>query len=193
MEQLLYHESGLRFVVSDHFEGRMLTPILENLLDKAQSAWDDYDEASRCCRLVEEVRRTPGLHMEFHTARRGEAVAGLALVTSGPVLRPPFFSEGLLPGEPEDGALAFNYFHISPAARGFGEHWLRDIILPRCRAQGFRAVYVKSSHPRAFSLYRRLGTELGSSRSPSDNGLYLRRGLLFRIPLSGPESRIPSP
>ena len=41
MEQLLYDESGLRFVVSDHFEGRMLTPILENLLDKAQSAWDD--------------------------------------------------------------------------------------------------------------------------------------------------------
>lgn len=183
MEQLLHREQGLAFFCSDTFDGSMLLPILRNLTAKAAQEWDDYDELYHCTHLIEAARRDPSLHMDFHTMRRDSQVAGIGLMTHGAIRQPLFFPPHLLPQEPQVGLLVFNYFHIAPDARGVGRHWLRDIILPHYRAQGYRAVYVKSSHQQAFSLYHSLGEPIGSYTSKSDNGLYTRSGLMFRIPL----------
>lgn len=183
MEQLLHQEGTLEFLVSDTFDGTMLSPILQNLLVKAETGWDDYDEVYHCCQLVEAVRRDSTLHMEFHTLRREGHRVGIGLVTSGRIICPLFFPDSLLPAEPVEGLLMFNYFHVAPSERGVGGRWLKDVILPHYAAQGYRAVYVKSSHPKVFSLYGQLGTEVGTYTARSDNGLYVRPGRLFRISL----------
>ena len=184
MEQLLYREADLELWVSDTFDGAMLAPILCNTLDKAEHGrWDDYDETAHCCRLIEAARRDPGLHMEFHTARRDGRVVGICLATRGRIAQPLFFPAHLLPADLSAAMGVLNYFHIAPDARGFGRRWLRDVILPRFRETGVEQVFVKSSHPRAFSLYRSFGEEAGAYTTQSDNGLHTRQGLMFRITL----------
>ncbi|MGE4276075.1 MAG: hypothetical protein AB7E30_02725 [Lawsonibacter sp.] len=184
MEHLLRQEGTLEFLVSDTFDGTMLSPMIQNLLVKAENGWDDYDEVFHCCQLVEAVRREARLRMEFHTLRREGRVVGVGLMTGGQITCSLFFPAHLLPPEPREGQLVFNYFHVAPGERGVGSRWLQEVILPYCKAQGNRAVYVKSSHPRVFSLYARLGTEVGSYSAHSDNNLFHRPGKLFRIDLS---------
>ena len=182
METCLLREGPLEYRVSDQFHSEMLIPVMENLLLKARSGWDDYDEVYHCSRLIHAAERRPNLHMLFHTLRRDCRVAGLCLATRGAVDDPLFFPPGCAPVRPGRAAV-LNYFHIAPWARGVGEHWLRDVILPHCAGLGAEAAYVKSSHPRVFSLYRRLGAEVGSYTASSDNGIFSRPGKLFRIPL----------
>jgi hypothetical protein len=184
VEVLLAQWNGLQVCLSHQFSGEMLSPILENLLDKARTGWDDYDEVFHCCQLIQAVAQDPDLHMDFHTLRHSGQTVGLGLMTAGKVNCPLFFPKGLAPTDPESSVLLFNYFHISPTARGVGEQWLREILLPHYAQQGFHAVYVKSSHPKVFSLYSRLGDAVGHYSTPSDNGLFVRSGTLFRIPLS---------
>lgn len=183
MEQLLHQEGALEFVVSDSFDPAMLSPIIQNLLVKAEHGWDDYDEVFHCCQLVETVRRKDSLSMEFHTLRRDGHVVGVGLMTGGQIACPLFFPAHLVPPEPLEGLRVFNYFHVAPAARGVGGWWLREVILPYCWSQGGRTVFVKSSHPKVFSLYSRLGIEVGCYSARSDNGLFERPGKLFRIDL----------
>lgn len=87
-------------------------------------------------------------------------------MTSGRIIRPLFFPDSLLPAEPGEDLLVFNYFHVAPSERGVEGPWLKDVILPHYAAQGYRAIYVKSSHPKVFSLYSRLGTEAGNIYRP---------------------------
>ena len=49
--------------------------------------------------------------------------------------------------------------------------------------QGYTAVYLKTSHPKAFPLYDRLGTVSGNYTFPSDNGEHMRVGRIYRLPL----------
>ncbi|MEA4934848.1 MAG: hypothetical protein VB071_14895 [Lawsonibacter sp.] len=183
MEQLLRQEGTLEFLVSDTFEAAMLSPIIQNLLVKAEHEWDDYDEVYHCCQMVEAVRREDRLRMKFHFLRRNGCVVGVGLMTGGQIVCPLFFPDHLFPPEPREGLFVFNYFHVAPGARGVGSRWLREVILPYCRAQGGRTVYIKSSHPMVFSLYARLGSEVGHYSARSDNGLFERPGTLFRIDL----------
>ena len=178
METCLLREGALEYRVSDEFRGEMLAPVIENLLAKAKSGWDDYDEVYHCAALIHAVERRPDLHMLFHTLYRDGRMAGLCLATRGAVGDPLFFPAGCAPAQPARAAV-LNCFHIVPRARGVGEHWLRDVILPHCARLGAERVYVKSSHPRAFSLYARLGTEAGAYTACSDNGLFSRPGKLF--------------
>ena len=183
MEQLLAERQGLQALLSYRFRGEMLSPIIENLLLKARTDWDDYDEVYHCCQRIHTVEETSSLHMAFHTLRQEARTVGIGLMTGGAVRSSLFFPEGLLPPASEGRILVFNYFHISPDARGVGEWWLRDVILPRYRALGYAAVYVKSSHPKVFSLYQRLGEAVGQYRAFSDSGRFVRPGKLFRLPL----------
>lgn len=184
MEWLLDEKDGLRFTVSDAFAGRMLEPVLENVLDKARGEWDDYDEAYHCTGLVEAVRRGGGMRMDFHCIVRDGAHVGLGLVSYGRLDRGLFFPDSFEVPEALDRILVFNYFHISRGGRGNGERWLREVILPHYAGRGFRALYVKSSHPRVFPLYERLGEPVGEYAGRSDNGLRERRGRIFRVPLA---------
>ena len=173
----------LSFRSSEVFSPSMLTPIARNLTEKLKHDWDDYNELAHCLDLIEETRRLPDAHMVFHTAERGEEVVGTLIVTTGMGFLAERFPPGLSVDMPESRCAALNYFHVSPDARGIGERWLREIVLPSVAAMGKDLVLVKSSHPRAFSLYRRLGSEVGSYSVRSDHGLFTREGRIFAIPL----------
>lgn len=183
MHSLLKKEKELEFWVADTFSGKMLSPIIKNTLYKAENGWDDYDEVYYCCRLIENVKKNPDMTMDFHYITCGENVIGLGLISYGKIDTSLFFHTDFQPQEPLDKILIFNYFHVAPEGRGNGEHWLRDIILPSYNGKGYEACYVKSSHPKVFSLYGRLGQQVGEYSCKSDNGLYIREGKIFRIPL----------
>lgn len=183
MEHLLRQRNGLDFRVSDTFSGKMLVPIIQNVYEKAENDWDDYDEVYHCCQLIETVKQNPAMTMDFHTIQKEDAVLGIGLVTHGTIDLKHFFPDISIVTDPVEKILVFNYFHVAPEGRGNGESWLRDIIIPHYADKGFLALYVKSSHPRVFSLYGRLGEKIGEYSSRSDNGLYLRPGKIFRVPI----------
>jgi hypothetical protein len=41
------------FGISKEFQSQYLTPIIQNLLFKAENQWDDYDEVYHCNRLIQ--------------------------------------------------------------------------------------------------------------------------------------------
>ncbi len=182
MTTVLHRKDGLEFCFSPAFEGRFLLPVLDNIRDKIlHGAWDDYNEAYHCSRLIHEFSRTPGLTLDFHTLRREEEILGIAVLTHGAIDPLIYAESGISISDPVDQVVLFNYFHISPAGRGNGSFWLRDLILPFYADQGYTALYLKSSHPRAFPFYDRLGTAIGRYATPSDNGEYRRDGRIYRI------------
>lgn len=183
MEWLLHENSELRYWINDTFEGAMLVPIMKNMLYKAENDWDDYNEVYHCCRFIEAVRKNPSVKIDFHYVKKGEETIGVGFMTYGEIDTPTYFPTDFSVPDSIENALVFNYFHVSPEGRGIGEHWLRDIILPYYTEKGFVSVYVKSSHQRVFSLYKRLGECVASYKSESDNGLYDRDGEIFRISL----------
>lgn len=183
MEHLLHKEGDFQFLITNTFDGKMLIPIIKNLLHKAENEWDDYDEVYHCCHLIETVRKNQNMKMDFHILKKGEDNIGIGLVTHGIIDMPLFFSDTMRTLDAAENFLVFNYFHISHDDRGHGTHWLRDIILPYYQAKGFVAVYIKSSHAKVFSLYNRLGESIGEYESKSDNGLWTRPGKIFRVPL----------
>lgn len=76
----------------------------------------------------------------------------------------------------------FNYFHIASEGRGNGSFWLKEVILKYYQGKGMKKAYVKSSHPKVFPLYQRLGSQIGSYTSFSDNQLFERQGKVFELP-----------
>lgn len=183
MEWLLHENNEFRYCITDTFEGNMLVPIMKNMLHKAENDWDDYNEMHHCCRFIESVRKNTSVKMDFHYVKRGKDTIGVGFMTYGEISTLTSFPADFTLPSPTENVLVFNYFHVSPEGRGIGEHWLRDIILPYYAEKGFVSVYVKSSHPRVFSLYKRLGERIASYRRESDNGLYHRDGEIFRISL----------
>jgi len=191
-DQLLYQENEWSFLVTDRFESHMLGPVIRNLLDKSENDWDDYNEVYHCCRLIETVRRQAGMNMDFHYIRKSHRTVGIGLITHGLINTRMFFPDTFSLADHPQQILVFNYFHISKEGRGKGEYWLREIILPFYKHKGFAALYVKSSHPKVFSLYRRLGEEIGVYTAASDNNLFSRSGKIFRIPVE-PRTSLPKP
>ena len=179
----------LTYRASESFSPSMLTPVARNLIEKLQRDWDDYNELAHCLDLIEETRRLPDAHMTFHTAERGGDVVGFLIVTTGTGFLAGRFPPGFSAGVPESRCAALNYFHVAPDTRGIGEHWLREIVLPSVAAMGKELVLVKSSHPKSFSLYRRLGREVGRYSAKSDHGLLTREGRIFAIVLPLSDNR----
>ncbi len=122
--------------------------------------------------------------MDFHVMMRDDKYLGIALVSRGSIDYNIFFKEPILISENKNEILIFNYFHISQEGRGNGQNWFRDIIIPYYKSHIFKALYVKSSHPKVFFLYSRLGEEIGEYTSSSDNRLFERKGKIFKISLS---------
>lgn len=184
METILASHGDVHFCISQEFHGIYLSPLVDNMKDKLiNSSWDDYNEVFHCCRLIHEFSRRPGLVMDFHTMGRGQEYLGLAIISHGNIDPKIYSGSGIHFSEPLKNIILFNYFHISPSGRGNGTFWLRDVIMPWYAKQHYAAMYMKSSHPRAFSLYQRLGAVIGEYSTRSDNGLFERQGRIFRVPL----------
>ena len=121
--------------------------------------------------------------MDFHVMMQGEKNLGIALVNKGIIDYKIFFQDLTPINENNKDVLIFNYFHISQEGRGLGQIWFRDIIMPYYKDKNFKTIYVKSSHTKVFSLYSRLGIEIGEYTNSSDNQLFMRKGKIFKIML----------
>lgn len=184
MTTVLYKKDDLEFCFNDTFEGKFLVSLLENMKEKLiKEEWDDYNEVHHCCKIIHDFSQRPGLTMDFHTMQRGGEQLGMVMLTHGSIDANIYACSGLSISDPLDQVLLLSYFHITPAGRGNGTFWLRDIILPMYADQGYTAVYLKTSHPKAFSLYDRFGSVIGNYTFPSDNGEHLRVGRIYRLPL----------
>lgn len=175
--------NDINFGVSTEFKSKYLTPIIQNLLFKAENEWDDYNEVYHCCKLIKNVKSNENMNMDFHIMTKDEKYLGIALVSRGILDYKMFFKESILINEDYKDVLIFNYFHISQEARGNGERWFRDIIIQYYKSKHYKIIYLKSSHQKVFSMYSRLGTEIGEYTSSSDNKLFNRKGKIFKITL----------
>lgn len=172
--------NGIDFGITNEFKSEYLIPIIQNLLFKAENQWDDYNEVYHCCNLIETVRRNKNMNMDFHIMKKGEKYLGIALVSSGILDYKTFFKEPIQISEDTKDILIFNYFHISKEGRGNGEMWLKQII-EYYKSKHYKSIYLKSSHAKVFSMYNRLGLEIGEYSSHSDNNLFERKGKVFKI------------
>ncbi|MEH7124655.1 hypothetical protein V7127_15635 [Bacillus sp. JJ1773] len=181
--EVIHKINDISFGVATQFDSKYLTPIIQNLLLKAENEWDDYNEVYHCCQLIENVRKNKNMKIDFHVMMEDKNYLGIALVTSGIIDYKVFFKEPISISQNDKDVLIFNYFHISQEGRGNGQIWFRDIIMPYYKSKNFKTIYVKSSHQKVFSMYCRLGTEIGEYTSSSDNQLFMRKGKIFKITL----------
>lgn len=179
---ILKQEHDLIFSLESKFEGIYLAPIALNLLDKMTTNWDDYDEVYHAGRLIHKVLQNQTMQMDFHLLKKSGEHVGIVLMTTGKIDTDLFFNNAIAIAANEK-PVVLNYFHIAPAGRGNGKKWLVDLLMPHYKSLGCTAIYLKSSHPKAFSLYRALGTEIGAYQSISDNHLHSRAGKIFKIVL----------
>ncbi|ABR35383.1 MULTISPECIES: hypothetical protein [Clostridium] len=180
--KIISKTNGINFGVSSEFKSEYLAPIIQNLLFKAENEWDDYNEVYHCCKLIENVKSNENINMDFHIMKKDEKCLGVALVSSGILDYKTFFKEPIQINEEDKDILIFNYFHIAQEGRGNGEMWLKNII-QYYKSKHYKAIYLKSSHPKVFSMYNRLGIEVGEYSSYSDNNLFHRKGKIFKITL----------
>ncbi|MBP1044317.1 hypothetical protein I6N95_25235 [Vagococcus sp. BWB3-3] len=120
---------------------------------------------------------------DFHFIRQNQQIIGVLLGTRGELDYRLFFQEVALLEPKGKEVVMLNYFHIAPEGRGNGQFWLKEIILKYYQNEGLSKAYIKSSHPQVFSLYQRLGKQIGEYSSLSDNGLFERQGRVFELSL----------
>lgn len=180
MRKILFEDTSDIFSVSDTFEGTMLLPIIKNLQDKAEHGWDDYDEVFHCMQLIHAAEEREDIRMSFHTFHRDGVCYGILLISEGEIGGLPYFKDQL-EEELTESAIVLNYFHICPEGRGVGRKWVQLILMPYLKEQGIKKILVKSSHPKAFSLYERLGRQIGEYTSMSDTGKFEREGRIYEL------------
>jgi hypothetical protein len=169
------------FNVTSDYHSQFMIPILENTIVKAREDWDDYHEAFHFTKLVNETRQNKKVTVEYHSIMNKGTCVGIAMIRYGSSKA----NDVSLPSNIgiKENSIVLNYFHIAPEARGNGTYWLKEIILPYYKKQGFTYAYIKSSHSKVFSLYERLGLEIDEYYTYSDNYLYERKGKVFVITL----------
>ena len=184
MTSVLYTKDDLEFCISDTFEGIYLTSLLDNMREKlVHGEWDDYDEVHHCCRIIHEFSQRPGLTIDYHLLRRAGEQLGMVMMSHGDIPAGIYRSSGLSISDPIGEVVLLNYFHIAPQGRGNGTFWLKELLMPMYAAKGFTAIYLKSSHHKAFPFYDRFGAVIGNYTFPSDNGVFQRTGRIYRLPL----------
>lgn len=179
--ELLKKVDNLEYLVEKGFSPKYLEPIAKNVLWKIRNKWDDYNEISHCCRFIESIRESHDIRIETHFIKNGPKILGVLFVTGGKVDLDSLFKIKLPCTFQNDKSIIISYFHIIPEARGVGEEWLRQLVIPYYKEKGIEEIFIKSSHLKAFSLYSRLGNEIENYTTQSDNRLYSRKGKVFKI------------
>ena len=177
--ELLKKNDSLEYFVEKGFSPKYLEPIAKNVLWKIRNKWDDYNEVSHCCKFIESVRESRDIWIETHFIKNDSKILGVIFVTGGKVDLNQLFKLNLPYQFQEGKSIIISYFHIIPEARGVGEEWLRNVVIPYYREKGIEEIFIKSSHLKAFSLYARLGKEIETYTTQSDNRLYSRKGKIF--------------
>jgi len=176
----LFGNGELTFEVSRNFEPGFLKPVARYVLWKLQQKWDDYNELAHATRFFHHALNYPGVWVDSHLAKTNEILSGSVFLLGGHIAP----LEGRYKIADPEHSLLLKYFHVVEKGHGTGQLWLKDVIFPHYRKQGFRHIYLSSSHPKSFQFYTRLGSEVGRYASKSDNGIYEREGRCFRIDLT---------
>ncbi len=134
-----------------------------------------------CCKFIESIRESHDIRTDTHFIKSNDQIVGVVFATGGNIVLDHFFKTKTSSQFQIDKSIMLNYFHIAPEFRGLGENWLKEIILPYYKRIGIEEIFTKSTHVKSFSLYARMGQEIGSYTVQSDNRLYRRKGKVFQI------------
>lgn len=168
-----------KYNVTNELDYKSFIPIVKNMEWKMLNGWDDYNELSHCCKLINSYSRKHNAWINIHTVEESGEVVGCLLIIGGEA---DFSSYGLEIKNNKENVM-LNYFHVSPMARGIGTNWLTKEIFSYYREKKIRNIYVKSSHETAWSLYERYGKEIGCYKASSDNNIFERNGKIFVLEL----------
>ncbi|QZY54550.1 hypothetical protein [Crassaminicella profunda] len=179
--EVLKKINDLEFKVVEGFNIKYLEPIVLNMLWKMKNNWDDYNEVYHCCQLMESIQKTDDAWIHTHMMKKREEVVGVVFIEGGKIDFNHYLKVKINNEVINENNVMLNYFHIAPDARGNGYKWLSQMIIPHYKNKGIKNIFLKSSHEKSFSLYRRLGSEIGCYTTKSDNQLYTREGKVFQI------------
>ena len=166
---------------------RYLYPIEDYVREKKdENMYDDWNEfehmTSWLKNIFKNIQKDDTNTLDIHYLEDKGNVIGVVFSLSGNDNISNFFNQYNIQSSNEKAA-QIAYFHIVKNYRGIGKKWLQEEVLKDLQNQGFKSVYLKSSHQKAFSLYEKLGSKVGHYTGLSDNKLYQRYGNIYKISL----------
>lgn len=165
----------------------LMYPVIRYGEEKLENnMYDDWDEYKHTTKLINEIyqrlKEKQDLKIDIYFLKEDDLVIGICFFIYGKS-----YMENLLekienkPFKTIDNSVQLTCFHILKEYRGIGTIWLKDIIFPDLIKNNMRTVYVKSSHNKALSFYKKMGDQIGQYIGISDNELYQRLGYIYRI------------
>ena len=73
-------ENELDFVVYDHFDSRLFSPIGKYVIWKLENDWDDYNELYHTVNFIESLQGKDGIWYEIHTIEKNTEVKGVLTI-----------------------------------------------------------------------------------------------------------------
>ena len=155
--------------VPNEFSELDLEPFLDPLKrfveeKKLDGSWDDWNEYEHA---KQQLLNQKEPFYAYHIINEDNGIIAVAF----------FVQNNAFP----ENSLQLTAFHVLKQHRGIGMEWLKGKILPELKEKGIEEIYVRSSHPKAFSFYDRLGNVVGGYESDSDSGIYHRTGKIWKV------------
>ncbi|UII21355.1 hypothetical protein [Fulvivirga ligni] len=173
----IIHQNGTEtYALHEEFQASLFQPIAKYVEWKLKNDWDDYNELYHAIRFIESIKEKLGIWFHIHTIKREGEIIGVLSVVGGKIKE----IEKHLPQE-EQKTVLLKYFHIADKGKGYGGYWLNHVLIPYYADLGFEYIQLGSSHPKSFSFYGKLGSEISSSEKESDNHLFKRQVKAFLI------------
>lgn len=148
--------------------------------------YDDWNELEHTTKWIEKILKSINENsrdtLDIYYLEDNENIIGVIFCLSGGDNLQNFLKESNI-NLTNDKVAQLSCFHIIKSYRGIGKKWLENEILKDLQEQGFKKIYIKSSHNKALGLYDKLGTKVGNYIGISDNGLYQRIGYIYEIKL----------
>ena len=161
-------------------------PAREFHAEKRQSGtYDDWNEAERTEKWVKKALcDASGSLCIYYLKEQNEVVGSAFALLRSAITQSDLAANGVTPASPDFAHVTCIHLKKALRGKGKGQDFLANEVFADLKAQGIRQVYIKSSHPKAFALYERLGKCVGHYAEPSDQGLYLRYGNIYQIDLA---------
>ncbi len=177
---LLAEKEDIKFKIDTSFDIRYLSPVQKFVQWKLENnEWDDYNELYHASKLIERLKTQENIWLDTHLLFKKETITGVVLIVRGEIKK----LENKYSIEDQEHSLLLKYFHIVEKGKGLGSFWLKSVIIPYYKGNGFTQIYLNSTHPDSFPFYKRLGTVIFQYEQPCDNNLYKRLGNSFLIKL----------
>ena len=177
MSVLLVTKKEVQFVLNETFQISHLAPIGEFVQWKLIHDWDDYNELFHAAKLVQQIAKIENVWLHTHTLTKRNKNIGVLLIVGGDIHK----IENKYPIA--EKSLLLKYFHIAEKGQGHGSFWLKKVILPHYKKDGYQQIYINSSHPKSFPFYEKTGDLITTYQQWSDNHLYQRIGNCYKVVL----------